>query len=146
MHIAEVEVEDASSSNESEFLDATQRHDEDIGTDMPANNNTTPEVVLKDVSFLKESWANLAELDDNDVNKSPATDHEGNDGTNSGATTSLTKVQHVNQDADSANPGSADQGFQIVTTKAKKKAEKARIAKQGNYATRSKVGNPKPFK
>jgi hypothetical protein len=113
---------------------------------MPDTDNITPEVVLKDVHFLKEAWANLAELDENEVNKSPTAEHEGNDDSYSGTSTSLTKVQHVNQETDAANPSSADQGFQIVTSKAKKKAEKARIVKQGNYTTRSKVGNPKPFK
>lgn len=68
---AEVEVEDASSSNESEFVDDTQRHIEDIGTEMPDANNTTPETVLKDVHFLKEAWANLAEFDENEVNMNP---------------------------------------------------------------------------
>jgi hypothetical protein len=146
VHTENVEVEDASSSDESEFVDATQRQDEDNGTDLPESVNTTPEVVLKDVHLLKEAWADLAQLDENEVNKNPTTEHEGIDDASSGTSTSLTKVQQVNQDADAANPSSADQGFQTVTSKTKKKAEKARMVKQGIYTTRSKVGNPKPFK
>lgn len=145
-HSAEVEVEDASSSNESEVVDDTQRHIEDIGTEMLDANNTTPETVLKDVHFLKEAWANLAEFDENEVNMNPTSEHEKNEAENNGVTTSLTKVQNVNQEADSANPSSEDTGFQLVITKAKKKADKAKAARQGNYTTRSKVGHPKPFK
>jgi len=112
---------------------------------MSDNSNITPEAVLKDVHFLKEAWANLVELDENEQDNNPSLIAGENVITNSGEATSLTIVQNVNQEADKENPNSEDQGFQLVTTR-EKNFEKAKIENQGNYSTRSKVSNPKPFK
>jgi hypothetical protein len=67
------------------------------------NNNITPEVLLKDVNFLKEAWANLAELDENKQDNSPSLVVGENVITNSGAATSLTRVQNVNQETQRIN-------------------------------------------
>jgi len=76
--------------------------------------------VLKDVHFLKEAWANIVKLDENEQDNSPSLVVGENVITNSGEATSLTIVQNVNQEAGKANPNSEDQGFQLVTTRTKK--------------------------
>ena len=76
--------------------------------------------MLKDVHFLKEAWANIVKLDENEQDNSPSLVVGENVITNSGEATSLTIVQNVNQEAGKANPNSEDQGFQLVTTRTKK--------------------------
>jgi hypothetical protein len=56
-----------------------------------------PDNKYQDVNFLKEAWANLAELDENKQDNSPSLVVGENIITNSGAATSLTRVQNVNQ-------------------------------------------------
>jgi len=47
----------------------------------------------------------------------------------------------------SVRPASVDdQGFQVVTSEVSRKTEKVKLAKQSPYSTKSKVGNPIPFK
>lgn len=54
---------DDDSSQASEFVDATQRLD----TDMQFINHETPERVQQDMQFLNESWANLADTDEDQI-------------------------------------------------------------------------------
>jgi len=144
--VSDARQEDSLSLTESEFVDATQNHIEGIEKVIPDKRVTTPEAVLKDVDFSKDAWANLDDLDENDFDNSPSLDCGENSITKSRPATSLTRVQTVNQEADSANPSSEDHDFQLETTRAKKNAEKAKIAKKGGCTTKSKVGNSKPFK
>jgi hypothetical protein len=51
--------EDALSSTGSQFVDATQQIDRADGIS-PVGN--TPEAILKDMTFFKESWANLEDM------------------------------------------------------------------------------------
>jgi hypothetical protein len=65
--IADKEVHNAS---DSEFVDATQIHDDDIRSESNETVNDNGEEihdsVHKDIEFLKESWANLAEMEVNE--------------------------------------------------------------------------------
>jgi hypothetical protein len=78
----------------------------------------TPDRVVRDMTFLKESWANMTEADD--------------------------ALQIV--DDTSLIDNSNEQGFQIQMSKNQKKAQKKlKQSSKDSYATRSKVP-PKPFK
>jgi hypothetical protein len=109
-----VEVTD-SSSQDSEFVDATQVDQGELhGSDHEV------EKTQQDMQFLKESWANMAEKEDEE----------------------LRLLAELEQDP-------ASSGFKVVASKASKK-EKARIARNlkpaSSYGTRSKVSVTKPFK
>lgn len=145
-----IPTEDVESSKGSQFVDATQEIDKADGN-TPANSvfENTPEVILKDMTFLKESWGNLADMaaDDNDdedssLNTSARNAGDGNSQIlfNANSDTTLSKA------ADNVNPSIDDQGFQLVTTRATKKATKAKTIKQNTYPIRSRVGTSKPFK
>jgi hypothetical protein len=83
--------------------------------------SSTPERVKRDMVFLKNSWANMAELEENEA-------------------------LHVSDaDPSSETLNSAD-GFHVKLSKAKKKAHKRGVqSSKDSYATRSKVFQ-KPFK
>ncbi|KAK2394248.1 hypothetical protein QL285_056102 [Trifolium repens] len=109
-----VEVND-SSSEDSEFVDATQAvHGEVLGSDHDVDKTQ------QDMQFLKESWANIAEQEDDD----------------------LRLLAELEQDP-------ASSGFKVVASKSSKK-EKARLNRNlkpsSSYGTRSKVSVTKPFK
>jgi len=59
---------------------------------------------------------------------------------NANTDTSLSKA------ADNVNPSIDDQGFQLVTTRATKKATKSKTIRQNTYPLRSRAGTSKPFK
>jgi hypothetical protein len=109
-----VEVND-SSSEDSEFVDATQAvHGEVLGSDHDVDKTQ------QDMQFLKESWANIAEQEDDD----------------------LRLLAELEQDP-------ASSGFKVVASKSSKK-EKAKLTRNlktaSSYGTRSKVSVTKPFK
>jgi hypothetical protein len=116
-------------SSQGSFVDATQIveniHPPDrvpVGVTNPSSvevNNPRPNAnVLKDMNFLKESWANLAEAEENLVEANTAS------------------IQVVDD----------DNGFQVQLSKAQKKNQrKLTHASKDTYATRSKVPS-KPFK
>jgi hypothetical protein len=63
-------IENYDSDEDSEFVDATQAIDMvQRGQDIHARDPRVihPEIVQKDIAFLKESWANMADLEDNTV-------------------------------------------------------------------------------
>jgi hypothetical protein len=63
-------IENYDSDEDSEFVDATQAIDMvQRGQDIHASDPRVihPEIVQKDIAFLKESWANMADLEDNTV-------------------------------------------------------------------------------
>jgi hypothetical protein len=79
----------------------------------------TPERVKKDMNFLKESWANMAENEENETRAIETLEKE---------------IQH------------SSDGFQLKVSKGQKKAKKRmNQSSKDSYATRSKV-NQKPFK
>jgi hypothetical protein len=83
--------------------------------------SSTPERVKRDMVFLKNSWANMAELEENEA----------------------LHVSDANPTTETLN--SAD-GFHVKLSKAKKKAHKRGVqSSKDSYATRSKVFQ-KPFK
>jgi hypothetical protein len=113
----DVEVNDSdTSSQDSAFVDATQFQKEDTLADMQ-QPILTPVRVQKDMAFLKESWANMADLEDQN-------NAQGN-----------TSASHLQEE-----------GFQVKLSKNQKKAQKKLSqSSKDSYATRSKVPL-KPFK
>jgi hypothetical protein len=92
-----------------------------IGGDinLPVAQNLIPDRVVRDMVFLKESWANMTETDD----------------------AALQNVEDTSNNGDSN-----EQGFQLHMSKNQKKAQKKlKQSSRDSYATRSKVP-PKPFR
>lgn len=118
------------SSTQGYFVDATQRHDDFLSTDDEVQSKeeqlvTTPERVIKDMAFLQKSWANMTE----------------NEYAEARLLASLKNEPAVAEDNE------VDQeGFQIMMSKSKKKAQKKlKNLSRDTYANRSKVTS-KPFK
>jgi hypothetical protein len=105
------------SSQDTDFVDATQFQKED-NLETVIQPISTPERVQKDMMFLKDSWANMAELEEQDVLQDP-----------------VMEAQTTKED-----------GFQIKLTKNQKRAQKkVTQSSKDSYATRSRVSQ-KPFK
>jgi hypothetical protein len=114
----EIEVVNDSdtSSQDSAFVDATQFQKEDTLADMQ-QPILTPVRVQNDMAFLKESWANMADLEDQNYAQGD------------------TSASHLQEE-----------GFQVKLSKNQKKAQKKLSqSSKDSYATRSKVSH-KPFK
>ncbi|WJX18848.1 hypothetical protein P8452_08607 [Trifolium repens] len=114
----EVEENIDNSSSTDDFVDATQfQKDDTIAVDQ--HEVSTPVRVQNDIRFLKESWATMVDLEEQEA---------------AIAGTSLVDAQKK------------DDGFQIQMSKHQKKAQKrTTISSKDSYATRSKVSS-KPFK
>lgn len=118
---------DDGESQESEFVDATQRREPEMHTDALV----TPVRIQNDIHFLNESWANLEGIDEEQIrmqqqalNESIAAELEIDQ-----------QIAHeIQQNIDTA-------GFQTVTSRsAKKKLAKAlKSQASSSYLTRSKV-------
>lgn len=152
--IADIEVH---SPSECEFVDATQIHDDDITNESNETVNDNGEeildVVQKDIEFLKESWANLAEMEvDEDDAMSTNQTIQIRDKTASASKVRKTLVARnvdlnkSSKSADNVVPAIDDQGFEKVVTRAGKKVDKVKAAGQNSYPIRSRVGTSKPFK
>jgi hypothetical protein len=123
LNAVRVEEVTMSDSDSSEFVDATQHQ---ITTASASNTvspgidqRTTPDRIVKDMEFLKNSWANMAEEEENQQ---------------------LDVV--VEQPANHEN----DEGFIVSLSKHQKKVQRKKItSSKDSYATRSKVSS-KPFK
>jgi hypothetical protein len=115
--IQNVVTEEDTSTQDSEFVDATQSHlDDDRDSNADDHNQGTSNVnVQKDMQFLKESWANMAENEEQEQRLLAALDK-----------------------------GPAPSNFKMVNTKSRKKASKT--PPNSIYGTRSKVGPSKPSK
>jgi hypothetical protein len=122
VRVEEVNTMSDSDSSES-FVDATQNQ---ITTASASNagspgldQRTTPDRIVKDMEFLKNSWANMAEEEENqqlDVVVEQPANHENDD------------------------------GFIVSLSKHQKKVQRKKItSSKDSYATRSKVSS-KPFK
>jgi hypothetical protein len=107
---------DSDSSQDSAFVDATQFQKDDVPILEPV---VPPDRVQKDMIFLKQSWANIADLEDQDMPQ---------------------------VDIAPTVPQQCDEGFQVQLSKQQKKAQKKLShSSKDSYATRSKVSQ-KPFK
>jgi hypothetical protein len=118
--IGEVHDSDVqTSSTKGSFVDATQFQQD---TDTNSEGNiliTTPERVKKDMEFLKESWANMADNDEVEARL----------------------MEYLEKD-----PPLAVDNSQGKLSKGQKKAQKKQNqSSKDSYATRSRV-NPEPFK
>jgi len=154
--------EDDQNSNDAEFVDATQLNNNESEDDCEkaagisqneVNSQETfeplmHEVVQKDIQFLKNSWANLDDMEpvvDDVLNAEPASDL---------AQPSLNGLScklpfNVSaRKADDIIPAIDDQGFQIVTCKSTKKAVKKayNLKKSHTYPIRNRTGSSKPFR
>jgi hypothetical protein len=105
--------ESDSGSQDSEFVDATQ-----IDVVEAQGSDQELDKTQQDMQFLKESWANMAEKEDEEIRL----------------------LAELEKDPSSS-------GFKIVASKSSRK-EKARLARKttSNYDTRSKVSVTKPSK
>lgn len=54
-------------SENSEFVEATQHIDDEDNSEAQEVTSNTPDRVQKDISFLRNSWENLADQDANEV-------------------------------------------------------------------------------
>jgi hypothetical protein len=111
------EIDSDDSTQDLAFVDATQFQKEDLLPD-PNQPLLTPVRVQNDMVFLKDSWANM--VDD--------------------------EQQNLQLEESSARQHLSDDGFQIKLSKNQKKAQKkVSLTSKDSYATRSKVSQ-KPFK
>ncbi|WJX83268.1 hypothetical protein P8452_65940 [Trifolium repens] len=130
-----------SSSTQSEFVDNSQVPSLTIVEKQKTADVEQPVLLVQqDIQFLKESWANLADIEDQTMLQVPPL--------------LLDKppdipALDVNKHADNLSPSNTENdGFQLVTTR--KKFDKAKASKppihKASHITRSKVGSPKPSK
>lgn len=121
------------SSQASEFVDATQiiEEEESVSNQGSSQLVPTPVRIQKDMNFLKVSWANLAELEENDSEKSADRLVEER------------LIDEAQQNEDQRNIEAS--GFLLVTNRNKKKNKSPSVSKS-SYTTRSRAGHPKPFK
>jgi len=143
------DLNDESSSSASEFVEATQLNENDNRSlsPNPSPKHPTPARIQKDMEFLNVSWANLAEHEDANEESGEDTEIRNNDGANEAE-----YMSRMEKEIDEAIIREEQQnlqasGFQLVTSKASKKAQKAKTTSVKNtYATRSNTSNPKPFR
>jgi hypothetical protein len=120
-HLEDNSDAQSSTQDPSEFVDATQIISDDVNIpDAPVLHSPPHDGgksrVQDDMQFLKESWANMAENEDDETSLPAALDK-----------------------------GPSPPGFQMVVSKARKfKSKSSKISsQQGRYETRSKVDKPK---
>lgn len=104
-------------SSQGSFVDATQIQEDSNDETEDDIEISTPDRIKKDMVFLHNSWANLADLEEEE----------------DGLTASTHNEDQQNVDAD---------GFKMKLSKNQKKAQKKQVSRD-TYATRSKV-NPRP--
>jgi hypothetical protein len=126
-------VAPGSSDTDSDYVESTQFIDE--GIENIVVNEQVPLMVQNDIAFLKESWANLAELEDQTV-LSPVIPVIAE------STKPPDYLVDVNQLAERASPSNVDnEGFKLVTPRSSKKSKPPQ---KSSYSTRSRVGTSKP--
>ncbi|KAK2396024.1 hypothetical protein QL285_057699 [Trifolium repens] len=131
-------VDEIHSSSDSEFVDATQPEFNEVATNAERNNDlqpgsptveiskeissesVTPARIAKDMVFLKNSWATLAEQEPDDSSEDDLVDDI---------------VPNANTPAEK----NVDIPFQVVS---KRKNKKKKHIASNTYSTRSKVGQP----
>ncbi|WJX78338.1 hypothetical protein P8452_61571 [Trifolium repens] len=116
--LLEFELNDESSSQGS-FVDATQEQQDKSSSSESDKLDITPDRVKKDMAFLKDSWANMIENEEEEARLLTHLEQE--------------PAQHVDN-------------FQLKMSKSQKKTQKRmNQSSKDSYATRSKVFQ-KPFK
>jgi hypothetical protein len=150
---------DTQSTEDSEFVEATQLLEVAVINQV----QQIPPVVQKDIEFLKESWANLADLEDNYVidpdpdianvannSSKPAASAAKRTLNVTGASIAQVSQGDVNQQADKVITDVDDsQEFELVVSKSAKRSKKGKLASHKHsisYTTRSKADSPRPFK
>jgi heat shock protein HspQ len=114
-----------------------------------ANAEHTHLLVQQDIQFLKESWANLADLEDQNAIPTssliPSLNLANLNLDKPPDDPSLDVIKHANNVSPSTTE---NDGFQLVTSR--KKSDKSKSFKpsvtKSSFITRSKVGSSKPFK
>jgi len=150
---------DDSSSQASEFVDATQMNEEESPSQnlnlkettpvrspsqSPTQNEPTPLRIQNDMLFLTESWANLAEIQPDDDISEPIA--------NSDVERQAEEQKSIEKEIDEELLREDQQnieasGFQLVTSRTKKRAQKSKKSSvKSSYGTRTKPSSPKPFK
>lgn len=122
----EDDTENSSSTNE--FVDATQTGIGSEKNETSDNEDDVQEIVQKDINFLKDSWANLEVLEPNDDDNAQQF-VAGNSSSpitvpNRNVSGKLPAQQAMSEQADTSVPEVDEHGFQMVTSKTTKKAEK----------------------
>ncbi|KAK2388533.1 hypothetical protein QL285_062210 [Trifolium repens] len=126
-------------SNHSDFVSNTQNglFDNVEKEHESVESEPTALLVQQDIHFLKDSWANLAEIEEQstlpipplNLDKPPDID--------------------VNKQAENASPSATkNDGFQLITSRKKNDKNKSNkpAAQKTCSITRAKAGSPKPFK
>ena len=139
---------DNNEDSSSKFVDATQLQDEDdrSSTQSSTHKVPTPERVQKDMCFLHESWANLAEKETEDLLTAagdvvPIVREDMEESSTRKQNELIIDEAILNEEQRNIQ----ESGFQVVINK--KKAQKSKASQvKSSYSTRSKPSNPKPFR
>ena len=129
-------------------MDATQLQDEDdrSSTQSSTHKVPTPQRVQKDMCFLHESWANLAEKETEDLLTAagdvvPIVREDMEESSTRKQNELIIDEAILNEEQRNIQ----ESGFQVVINK--KKAQKSKASQvKSSYSTRSKPSNPKPFR
>lgn len=126
------------SSDDSEYVEATQNDQEQDSDHEDIPIQETPERIQNDMEFLNISWGNLADQEKEELDRRNKTEEQA-----------LIESQRLIEEAlrieDEQNIN--DAGFQLVRSKEMKKTQHAGKSNAGkSYTTRSKGGNSKPFR
>ncbi|KAK2400289.1 hypothetical protein QL285_050002 [Trifolium repens] len=106
-------------SSQGSFVESTQVISHNSACNDSEKRIETPDRVIKDMDFLKNSWANMVENEDEEARLTEFLEKE---------------------------PTQSADGFQIKLSKGQKRSQKKQNqSSRDSYATRSRV-NPKPFK
>jgi hypothetical protein len=144
-------IEDDVSSDDSEFIDATQVKLDAVTMPLVSNlvqEENCPVIVQHEINFFKDSWANLFDQEDAALQSSahsPVTDALP---LVSKDDSIIGKPPDINDFAEASVPCQDDNdGFKLVTSRSSKRVEKQRSTqKKKTTITSAKVGSTKPFK
>jgi hypothetical protein len=132
---AEFGNNDDTDSQASEFVDATQLNEEDNESSTNDSQQDMPHRIQKDMRFLQDSWANLADLEQKKINQKNLAELEAR------RREPELIIDAALQKDDDVNIEAA--GFQLVTNRKKKNLK---VGSSNTHTTRSKTGHIKPFR
>jgi hypothetical protein len=132
---AEFGNNDDTDSQASEFVDATQLNEEDNESSTNDSQQDIPHRIQKDMRFLQDSWANLADLEQKQINQKNLAELEAR------RREAELIIDAALQKEDDVNIEAA--GFQQVTYRKKKNLK---VGSSNTHTTRSKTGHIKPFR
>lgn len=119
--------EEEGSSQASEFVDDTQRMEYESN----AASQATPERIHQDMQFLNHAWANLADVDEEQIRIQQQAFND--------ATTADLEADIDKQIQQKVQANTVDSGFKLVIRKSPKKKIYAASKASSSYLTRSKV-------